>query len=323
MILFVHNQIAADNFPIIHQIAGCGVPGFFIISGFLFFRNIEVYTVDVYKKKLKNRVKTLLVPYLFWNIAAAFCSFVIVLYHYFHDGAPMNFWEQFNPWSVFVDYCHSGSPVHLVMWFVKDLLILIIISPLIFWIIKRTKIWFLLFLILFAIDILSIHIVGNLSIVAFSIGSYFSICHKENWQSILYSKSFCLGLVALLLVIAGLRHFELVGALDFGHLIVSLGALVCIPIIGRFNIGKKQALTMLSSASFFVYVVHIFQPFGGITIHTGSFWILEVILGKTNLVSLFFTCVLAPFMTFVVCYFLYKTLSKWQPRLLSIMTGCR
>lgn len=46
------------------------VPMFCIISGYLFFQGLN--TVDCfkekYKLKLKSRVKTLLIPYLLWNI---------------------------------------------------------------------------------------------------------------------------------------------------------------------------------------------------------------------------------------------------------------
>ena len=39
-----------------------GVPAFFFISGFLFFLSSKVYA-----QKIKSRVRTLLVPYVFWN----------------------------------------------------------------------------------------------------------------------------------------------------------------------------------------------------------------------------------------------------------------
>lgn len=49
------------------------VPLFFI-SGYLFFFR-TAFSVDVYKKKLKSRIKTLLIPYLFWN-------FVVLVGHW-------------------------------------------------------------------------------------------------------------------------------------------------------------------------------------------------------------------------------------------------
>ena len=44
-----------------------GVPAFFFVSGFLFF-----YSHKSYSDKLKSRVKSLLIPYVFWNAIILF-----------------------------------------------------------------------------------------------------------------------------------------------------------------------------------------------------------------------------------------------------------
>lgn len=43
------------------------VPLFFFISGFLFFYHAN-FNLSTYKNKLKSRIKTLLIPYLLWNL---------------------------------------------------------------------------------------------------------------------------------------------------------------------------------------------------------------------------------------------------------------
>ncbi|MDE6688612.1 MAG: acyltransferase [Prevotella sp.] len=50
-------------------LARIGVPLFFIISGFLFFYHKE-FSKDTYKQNLKTRVRTLLIPFLLWNVIA-------------------------------------------------------------------------------------------------------------------------------------------------------------------------------------------------------------------------------------------------------------
>ena len=47
------------------------VPVFFIMSGYLFFANVEKWSLKVYKAKILRRVKTLLIPYLIWNLLMA------------------------------------------------------------------------------------------------------------------------------------------------------------------------------------------------------------------------------------------------------------
>lgn len=51
-----------------HVIGGIAVPCFFLISGLLFFSNYKNWNWEQYLNKLKNRVRTLLIPYLAWNI---------------------------------------------------------------------------------------------------------------------------------------------------------------------------------------------------------------------------------------------------------------
>ena len=44
------------------------VPLFFFISGFLFFYRSKEFSLSVYRHKLKNRGRSILLPYLFWNL---------------------------------------------------------------------------------------------------------------------------------------------------------------------------------------------------------------------------------------------------------------
>lgn len=51
-------------------VARVAVPLFFLISGYLFFLNVERLTLAAYGHKLWKRVRTLFVPYVWWNVAA-------------------------------------------------------------------------------------------------------------------------------------------------------------------------------------------------------------------------------------------------------------
>lgn len=44
------------------------VPLFFLISGLLFFWNIDALDRNEYKRKIKKRIMTLLLPYFVWNL---------------------------------------------------------------------------------------------------------------------------------------------------------------------------------------------------------------------------------------------------------------
>lgn len=87
----------------ISQILGrIAVPLFFMISGYLFFRNfVETASLEVklswYKKKIKGRVSSLLVPLISWNLLM--CTYFVL--------------KQYTPIRAFcpnlnIDYLSSG-----------------------------------------------------------------------------------------------------------------------------------------------------------------------------------------------------------------------
>ena len=44
------------------------VPSFFFISGYLFFKGLEDWNHQVWKRKMTKRIKTLLVPFILWKV---------------------------------------------------------------------------------------------------------------------------------------------------------------------------------------------------------------------------------------------------------------
>ena len=108
------------------------VPLYFIIAGALFFRD---YTGDRYVSKLRSRVHTLLIPYLMWNmIWMVFC--IVTSYSFlsrFFIGR-----EKFvvTPLSVLLSLVHHECNGHF--WFVFDLIVFVVCSPLVDFL-TRTK----------------------------------------------------------------------------------------------------------------------------------------------------------------------------------------
>jgi len=101
------------------------VPMFFMISGYLFYRT---FSVDKTKDKLKSRVKTLLIPYLLWNVVYAvfFISMVAV-------GLVKNIHIEWN-WKLILQIVNSDfSP----LWFVKYLMVFTLIAPLMYYVFKN------------------------------------------------------------------------------------------------------------------------------------------------------------------------------------------
>ena len=58
------------NYFIDSFLRGQSVPIYFFISGYVFFINIDRFDKGAYFRKLKNRLHTLLIPYIIWNFLA-------------------------------------------------------------------------------------------------------------------------------------------------------------------------------------------------------------------------------------------------------------
>ena len=125
------------------------VPLFFFISGFLFFFKETGFGLKEYGQKLKKRARTLLVPYIFWNLAMLAIMYLgqvlfpgllsgnnMMIGEYGVKDYLMSFWD--------VSY-RTGGTVHLPMngslWFIRDLMVVMVLSPLIWLIIKYLKVW--------------------------------------------------------------------------------------------------------------------------------------------------------------------------------------
>ncbi len=132
------------------------VPVYFFISGFVFFLGIEL-TKDVYLRKMRNRMKSLLVPYIIWN-TIALLLLVVRFLPVVHDYAASRqtlclslsgllscYWSYDNslvPEAVsgIGGIASVGSyPINVPLWFLRDLMIVALSAPLIWYVLRHTK----------------------------------------------------------------------------------------------------------------------------------------------------------------------------------------
>ena len=111
------------------------VPLFLLFSGYLFFKEGR-FDGALYQRKLKSRFRTLFIPYIIWStlcfiIAVAQGKITPTFLHYFQGLWDTELWND----GVSFSRTLPGYPVNMPLWFIRDLMILVLISPLI---------WFLL-----------------------------------------------------------------------------------------------------------------------------------------------------------------------------------
>lgn len=157
------------------------VPLFFIISGFLYFRNVPKKAgVDFFWKKTRNRFFTLLIPYLIAN------AFAFVCYWLAHRFAPDMISGFFgDDWNKPLFIFWTG-PVNMSLWFIRDLIIACLVAPLIYLLVRYTRIWGVL-----ALAAVWIWVGGSPWYnIWFTIGAWVAVCQGENADKLL-SKIHC------------------------------------------------------------------------------------------------------------------------------------
>jgi surface polysaccharide O-acyltransferase-like enzyme len=114
------------------------LPFFFLVSGLLFFKDFQL-TLAVYGVKLRTRIRTLLVPYLFWNIcvftallAAQWIGFLSPFFSGGKMAVPENGVYAILNTIIGID----RMPIVYPLWFIRDLMLLMIISPLL-WVLAK------------------------------------------------------------------------------------------------------------------------------------------------------------------------------------------
>ena len=167
----------------LQQLFLLAVPAFFAISGYLFFDWQGKFTKDVYAQKIRKRVKTLLVPYLLWNLIVWAVNTLgplllpslaagrgATLADYDISRFLMAFWDN-----------GGGKPVCIQLWFLRDLIVTCLLSPIIYRGLEYGRHWFLLLLAaLFLTDILpNITGVNIAAVFPFALGAWWNKPHPK------------------------------------------------------------------------------------------------------------------------------------------------
>lgn len=129
---------------LVERIACLAVPGFFMCSGYLFYRNLTWKKVT---EKLKQRVFSLVIPFLIWNFLYYILHFVARRIPYFGQlfdtAVPFSLQEFIN--AVF---CYKYNPV---FWFMLYLILFSFMSPIIYGVLRQK--WVGLFVVILVLVI--------------------------------------------------------------------------------------------------------------------------------------------------------------------------
>lgn len=309
------------------------VPLFYMISGYLFFNKVDKLDSGLYFTKMKSRIRSLIIPYIIWNILALIILRWDVWMDLFNGiqnpllanyeglGWLKSFWvdfEEIRTHSIGGDYPIS-TPINGPLWFIRDLIIVTILAPLVYLMVKYTRIYGMIFLFLAYFTNIWIYTPG-FSIKAFSFftfGAYLSL-NKYN----MYTLSQKVKLPAYILF--GLSLIIGIFTKEGPYYDYVLPIFVVAGIIASINLvsdlldkGVTKVNPFLVKSTFFIFAAHWLNILTYSRISYYRWFHPESPLATT--VQYF----IVPLMAVGTCLLFYFLLQKTVPKLLAFTSGGR
>ncbi len=297
------------------------VPIFFIISGFLFFVNYSFNSATILSK-YKKRVRSLLLPYLLWSglgIVAFYIFQLLPQVRPFFGDHLIDTKSTAELLDIFL-----LNPIPYQLWFIKDLLVLTLISPLVWLMVKHLREAFLLVLFAAWLVDLQTFIFTPESVLYFSMGCYLSIKQKLLITTP-HPKQTAITLftwLGLILFKTELNYLSLSDELT--SMLVHKAAIVAgiyamwqfINYVTDHFTATCQKITNLTVSSFFIYAFH--EPLLTI-LKKGLVYMFEI---RTDFTTLL-VYLLAPVLSILIAVLVAGLLRRNVPALFGMLTGYR
>lgn len=239
------------------MIGRCAVPIFFAISGFLFFLHTEEGVCSILKK-IKKRIGSLFIPFIIASLL--FPSFFILLSFFpnsinFINNDVLSALKGKDVWEIFkVLFLDSGTgdPLAFHLWFLRDLIGIVLISPLLYGVKRILPIGFPSFLCLIVTSILP-SISFFTSVFWFVFGS----------ECLTHLSKINIRLIPFIFLFSCFT--ELLYPNEFWKYIklpvICIGVITIWNIYDRivakdFELGQHRWLTITCSFTFFIYLYH-------------------------------------------------------------------
>ena len=297
-------------------IARVSVPLFFMLSGYLFFYGFDG-TWAGYLRKFKSRTKSLVVPYLFWNVLVLLVFIVTqkspAVYAYVKSTNPpissLGIRGLFN-----LIFGINRQPIAYQFWFIRDLIVLVLLTPAIYYALKKTPYILLpLLLIAWLSDQWPIYIPAPLAAVFFSSGAYLSI-HKINLSRIDPHGKVIIFIYLVLSVLDALtrqaEYHSLLHNIGVGFGVVS--AFYFTSIIARTS-RIKQWLLRLAPYSFFLFATH--EPLLRL-----ARLLAYSVIKPTRDAEIMLLYLTLPVLVIVICTTAYAVLNRSFPTMVATIT---
>lgn len=310
------------------------VPTFFMISGYLFFANFKEWTWKGYKKKINSRFRTLILPYFVWNILA----FLLIILNGLRKNANVQEFISDN-WCSFLWNCNAWDrvryswlswdtygtgPIDLPLWFLRDLIVVSILSPLIFLFVRKTKIWGLavLFVAYMSYFWMAWNVFSITSLFFFSLGAYFAL---NDINFVFLARRHKLKIILLSVISFGFYFYYFKVDTDIEG--ISRNLFVFIAVFFIFIIASILAECknikpnkVLMSTCFFIFAEHKCAPIDALG------WtdvLVHKLIPEDGYIEDTICLIIVPFIAAYLLVGLYLLIKRFFPRIAGLLSGNR
>ncbi len=319
-------ELSADNLFLATELlfrsfGGFAVAWFALISGYFFFSRTD-YGVSAYATALSKRVSTLLIPYILWN-----ALFILAVWGKNELATLIGFAPGIQPVEQALLANSSWLelfmlPINHPLWYVRELIYLALLSPLIYVLVRYLGAWALVpwgVLYLFPGYLpVSVPLSGSIGFY-FVLGvvlrrlsfDLFDLSRRLRWLGYIGS----IWYVVLVLFLNDIRYY------GWSHALALIGLL-----IGLFNLFAWlrqhaphffECCGRLAPATFFVYALHAMVI---INLVRGSLYASPLGVQPWGPIVIFFA---TGVLTSLISWVAYRLCSRFCPRLTQVLCGGR
>lgn len=304
-------------YPFALWLGETGVHGFFFISGFLFFLSNKSYL-----EKITARCHSLLVPYILWNTLVLTAFIVAFAIGYPQDINGKNMAEL--GWTDYLRlFGDRGSydngnfvPILCPLWYIRNLIIMSIISPLLYYIIRYTRELFLIITAAWWMTTPHNAFIPQ-TILFFSLGAYFAILDinplevvdKKRWGVLTLFAVFAIGDILSHVYIGTPINLQI-------HRISLIFNIPALLLLGDWCVRHGYTSKWLPNAAFIVFCVH--YP---IVVVLRKLCVIHYSEASNNIhILLYFACIV---ISTVLSLSIYLVLNRYFPKVKNILSGNR
>lgn len=305
-----------------HVLARVPVPLFFLFSGYFSFWGKDWRQPEVFLAGWRKRLGSVLLPFVLWN-ALAFVLFSA--YSYLATQLGGSAAAHHSPELRMLPHYFTDQVLDYPLWFMRDLICLTLLSPIIYWVLRLSRGWVLLPLaLLFVLDReMSVAHLGTRALLFYPLGGWMAM-RGANPLELLERYRYPLLLLALLLALATplcaygasyayyryvLNSFILTGALS----VLSWGrTLLRLP---------ERYLEQLEGLS--IYVMYIYAAHALLLLDLGRWLAYALPYCAPGAPLALLGYLLAELLTVGLCLVSFHLFRRFAPRPLALLYGGR